>query len=207
MASRWMVRAYEHGHERSRTRPRLDHAPINAMPVGPPPRLNVPNFNRVATLRRFVIVARGARCGPHLSSVAARTAVRDSSGVRLCTYGIGAGRRCAGSTAVAGCRLSFSGDLPPPAASERGKQPQSARPRGPSDTCRYVRAQIRETERRRRSAPDAHRSAYPHVVASATMPPRRLSLALARERARVRGNRHRASDRSLRVTTRRDQAA
>ena len=131
-----MVRAHEHGHERSRTRPRLDHTPIKAMPVGPPPGLNVPNFNRVATLRRFVIVARGARCGPHLSSVAARTAVRDSSGVRLCTCGIGAGRRCAGSTAVAGCRPSFSGDLPPPAASERGKQPQNARPRGPSHRCR-----------------------------------------------------------------------
>lgn len=44
-----MVRAHEHGHERSRTRLRLDHTPIKTLPIGPLPGLNVPSFNTVAT--------------------------------------------------------------------------------------------------------------------------------------------------------------
>ena len=77
-----MVRAHEHGHERSRTRPRLDHTPIKALPIGPLPGLNVPNFNRVATLRRFVIVARGPDADPPLEHPTSRVLLGDQATAR-----------------------------------------------------------------------------------------------------------------------------
>ena len=63
--------------------------------------------------------------------------------------GIGAGRRYGGSTAVAGSRPSFSGDLPPPAASERGKQPRTFRLGGPPIGAGRGRATPASTDIRR----------------------------------------------------------
>ena len=93
--------------------------------------------------------------------------------------GIGAGRRYAGSTAVAGSRPSFSGDLPPPAASERGKQPQNAPPRGPSHRCRSGTGNSRKHGRPPRShqgAPDSALGARPPSTRDSREPRRVLPI-------------------------------